>query len=103
MSFKSNFSVSRRKRHTTAHPLLSIDDALVGIMAKLLRRKMLPTEVTLDFMWLLFTRSANVVNIDGFVSPMPPFQTGVLTLQLHNQCSVLYPAYVKQMVLSATR
>ena len=44
-----------------------MDDRITPALAKLLIDKTLPTEIVLDFMWLLFTRSTSAANIDGFV------------------------------------
>ena len=37
--------------------------------ASILERRIYPTEMMLDFFWLVFTKSASTANVDGFVSP----------------------------------
>lgn len=41
---------------------------MIEALAEVLSRRILPIDFTLDFMWLLFTKSASAINIDGFVS-----------------------------------
>jgi hypothetical protein len=64
----TDLSMSKRKRSNTVVPLLDIDGAMLSTLVDILSRSAFPPEVTLDFMWLLFTKSTNVINIDGFVS-----------------------------------
>jgi len=61
-------SVAKRKRQTTLGTFLAMDQTIIEALAEVLSRRILPIDFTLDFMWLLFTKSASAINIDGFVS-----------------------------------
>jgi hypothetical protein len=45
-----------------------MDDTIIMSVIGLLQARQYPTKMLLDFMWLLFTRSASASNVDGFVS-----------------------------------
>jgi hypothetical protein len=46
---------------------MSMDETVITSVIELLQARRYPTEMLLDFMWLLFTTSTSTANIDGFV------------------------------------
>ena len=45
-----------------------MDEAMILAAASILERQVCPSEMLLDFLWLLFARSHSAANVDSFVS-----------------------------------
>ena len=65
---KRAVSLSMQKRITSSPDLLAMDEGIISAIASIIEKRCYPTEILLDFLWLLFTKASLVGNIDGFVS-----------------------------------